>query len=137
MARAVEELIGDDELQRLVLFLERSDGGNGDDALDAELLESVDIGAEVEFGWKNSVAASVACEEGDLAAFEHAANVGVGRSAERSFHLYFLDFRQARHRVEAAAADNSDFRLCQSTSRNTSECVSQTRDYTRRRWRDS
>jgi hypothetical protein len=47
MPRAVEELIGDDELQRLMLFLERSDSGNGYDALHAELFEAMNIGAEI------------------------------------------------------------------------------------------
>src|SRR5579863_2949633 len=59
MTGAVEELIGYHELEWLVLFLERSDGRNGDDPLDAELLESVNVGAEIELARHNSVAASV------------------------------------------------------------------------------
>ena len=58
------------KLQRLVLFLERSDGGNGDDALDPELLEGVDIGAEIQFARQDAVATSVARQKGNFAAFE-------------------------------------------------------------------
>ena len=48
MKGAVDELIGNDEVGGLVFFLERADGGDGDDALDAELFEGVDVGAEVQ-----------------------------------------------------------------------------------------
>ncbi len=34
---AVDELVGDHEVRRLVLFLERANGGHGEDALDAQL----------------------------------------------------------------------------------------------------
>ena len=47
MAGAIEELVGDHEIQRLVFFLQRSHGGNGNDALDAQLLEAVNIGAKI------------------------------------------------------------------------------------------
>src|SRR5205823_4384212 len=41
VTRAVEELIRDHELQRLVLFFQRPDRGDGDDAFHAQLLEAV------------------------------------------------------------------------------------------------
>ena len=85
MKGAVDELIGHDEVGGLVLFLERADGGDGEDALDAELLEGVDVGAEVQFGGKDAMAAAVAREEGDLAAFELAENEGVGGCRRRAF----------------------------------------------------
>src|SRR5579863_820706 len=85
MTGAVEELIGYHELEWLVLFLERSDGRNGDDTLDAELFESMDVGAKIEFAWHDAVAASVPREERDLASFEDAADIGVRGSAERRF----------------------------------------------------
>ena len=37
MKGAIDELVGNDEVGGLVLFLERADGGDGEDALDAEL----------------------------------------------------------------------------------------------------
>ena len=82
---AIDELVGNDEVSGLVLFLERADGGDGEDALDAEFLEGVDVGAEVELGGKNAMAAAVAGEKGDLAAFELAENEGVGGRRRRAF----------------------------------------------------
>ena len=42
---AVDELVGDDEVGGLVLFLEAADGADGEDAGDAERLHGVDVGA--------------------------------------------------------------------------------------------
>ena len=84
VAGAVEELVGNDELQRLVLFLQRTNRRDRQNALDAELFESINVGAEIQFAGQDAVAASVAGEEGDLAAFQRAENIGVGGLAEGS-----------------------------------------------------
>jgi len=47
MPRAVDKLIGDYELQWLVLFFERSDRGNRKDAIDSQLFKSINVCAEV------------------------------------------------------------------------------------------
>ena len=47
VAGAIEELVGNDEIQRLMLFFQRSDGGNRNDAFDSQLLEAVNVGAEI------------------------------------------------------------------------------------------
>ena len=116
VAGTVEELVGDDEVERLVLLFERSDGGDGDDALDAELLESVNIGTEVEFAGHQDMAATMPGEESDLAALERAADVGVRWSAEGRTNFYFFDFGEAGHGIEPAATDDSDLRLRQTSS---------------------
>ncbi len=113
MEGAIDELVGNDEVGGLVLFLERADGGDGKDALDAEFLEGVDVGAEVEFRGQNAMAAAVAREEGDFAAFQFAENEGVGWIAERRFHAHFVLIGEAGHGIEPAAADDADFRLSQ------------------------
>ena len=59
VASTIEELIGDDEIERLVLFLERSDGRNGNDAVNPQLLKAVDISAEVQLTRQKAVTASV------------------------------------------------------------------------------
>src|SRR5580692_3747366 len=43
MPRTIEELVRDYELQRLMFFLQRTYGGNGNYSLDTKLLESVDV----------------------------------------------------------------------------------------------
>src|SRR5579864_7572789 len=59
MAGAIEKLVWNHEIQRLVLFFERTNGRNGDDALDTELFEAMNIGAEVQLARKNSVSTPV------------------------------------------------------------------------------
>jgi hypothetical protein len=113
MEGAIDELVGDDEVSGLVLFLERADGGDGEDALDAELFEGVDVGAEVELGGQDAMAAAVAGKEGDFAAFELAEDEGVRGRAEGRFHGFLVDVGESRHGVEPAAADDADFRLRQ------------------------
>src|SRR5437016_5979423 len=91
---AVEELIWDHELQRLVLFFQRPDRGDGDDAFHAQLLEAVNVGAEIEFTGKNAVSSCMTRQKSDLAALQRAADVGVGRRAERSSEADFFHFSQ-------------------------------------------
>src|ERR1700689_2558324 len=83
MEGAIDELIGDDEVARFVLFFQRSDCGNRDDALDAKFLQRIDIGAEVQFRWKDAMTAPMAGEEGYLAAIEVAEDEGVAGVAKR------------------------------------------------------
>ena len=44
----IEELIGNDDVERLVLFLQAADGAGREDVLDAEHLHAEDVGAEVQ-----------------------------------------------------------------------------------------
>ena len=75
---AVDELIGDYEFGRLVLELERAYGGDGDDPFHAELFHGEDVGAEVQVGGEDTVAAAVAGQEDYLAAFEFTGHKDVG-----------------------------------------------------------
>ncbi len=109
MEGAVDELVGNDEVGGLVLFLERADGGDGEDALDAELFEGVNVGAEVELGGQDAMAAAVAREKSDLAALELAEDEGVGRRAEGRFDALFVNVGESGHGIKPAAADDADF----------------------------
>ena len=84
-ARAVEELVGDDEIERAMLFLERADGAEGDDALHAERFHAVDIGAEVQFRRRDAVTAPVAREKRHLLAGERAEDIVVRRHRRMAF----------------------------------------------------
>ena len=107
---AVDELVGDDEVGGLVLFLQATDGGDGEDGLvQPSGFERVDVGAEVELGGEDAVAAAVAGEEGDLPALEGAEDERVGGGAERGFDGELADVGEAGHGVEAAASDDADF----------------------------
>src|SRR5687768_13760208 len=53
--RAIEELIGHDDVERRILLLEAADSAGGDDPLDAQQFEPEDIGAKVELGRKKAM----------------------------------------------------------------------------------
>ena len=57
MPCAIEELVGNHKIQRLVFLLQRPDGGNRNNSLDSKLLEAMDIGAEIQLTGKNPVPA--------------------------------------------------------------------------------
>ena len=60
---AVEELVRDHDVLRRVLLLQAADRAGREDALDAELLEAVDVGAEVQLGRHHAVAGAVTRQE--------------------------------------------------------------------------
>ena len=105
---AVEELIGNEEFTGAQIFLEGADGADRDDALDAEKLHGVDIGAEIEFGGENAMAATVTGKKGDALPFQGADDEGVGGIAEGSLDANFAGVGQTAHGIEAAAADDAD-----------------------------
>ncbi len=110
MASAIEELRWDHEIQRLVFFLQRADGGNGNDAIHSQLLEAVNVGTKVEFAGQQLVAASVAGEKSDFASLEGAYDIGVGRVSEGRLQVDFVRVFKTGHVVQATAADDAD--LC-------------------------
>ena len=105
---AVDELIGNDEVGGLVLFLQRPHSGSGQDEFDAELLEPVNIGAEVELAGRDAVAAAVTGQEGDGPAVELAYHVGVRGLAEGGVERDLAQVGDAGHGVKPAAADDAD-----------------------------
>jgi hypothetical protein len=115
----IHELIGDDHVQRRVFLLERAHGGDGEDALHAQRLQGVDVGAEVDLAGRDAMAAPVAGQEGDLAPLERPEDEDIGRRTERGLHRDLVRVRHAAHLVEAAAADDPDLRRpsAQATSR--------------------
>ena len=56
---------------------------------------------------------AMARQKGDLAAFQFAQDKGVGGVAKGRLHALFMHVCESRHRIEPAAANNSDFRLSQ------------------------
>ena len=82
-ARAIEELIGNDEVERLVLLLQAADRARREDVLDAERLEAEDVGAEVQLRRHQPMPDAVPREKGDALAAQRADDVRRGRLAER------------------------------------------------------
>ena len=106
-ARAVDELVRDHHVQRLDVLAQAADGADGDDELDAELLEGPDVRAGGHLGWKKAVPDAVPRQERDALAVQRADGDGVAGRAVRCVDPQLLDVGEAVHLVEAAAADNS------------------------------
>ena len=76
----------------------------------------MDIGAKIELCGKDAVATPVSCQKSDFAARQCAQDIGVGGLAEGSPDADFFRLAQPGHRIQPAAADNSDFCLGQGLS---------------------
>jgi hypothetical protein len=110
-AGTVEELVGDDEIERAMFFFERPDGAQRNDAIDSERFHAVDIRPEIQLRRRDAMPAAVASEEGHVLAGQRAQDIIVRGIAEGSLYQDFLRRFKSGHGVEAAAADDSDFRF--------------------------
>ncbi len=113
MARAVEELVWDHKIEGLVFFFQRAHSRNRNDALDSQLLEAVNIGAEIQFAGQQFVPASMAGQKGDLTPFERAQNVCVGGIAKRCLLAQFVRVAESGHVIQTTAPDNANLCLLQ------------------------
>ncbi len=100
-----------------MLLLERADGGNGDDPFHAQLLHGEDIGAEVQLGGQEPMAPAVAGQKSHLPSLQLAGDEDIRGIAKRRTYLNLVRIAQAGHRIEPAAADDSNFRLLQTRLR--------------------
>jgi hypothetical protein len=107
---AVEELVGDDQVQRHVLFLQAADGAGRQDALDAQGLHREDVGAERQLGRREPVADAVPGEEHHLLAGEPAGHQRRRGRAERRLDRHVTAVRELGHVVEATASNDPDRR---------------------------
>src|SRR5271154_6572969 len=117
MEGPINELVGDDEVSRLMFFLERSHGRDREDPLHAQLLHCKDIRAEVKLRWQQQVPPPVAREKGYPPSGQIAQHKGVRRIAEWGGDASFSNVSQAGHGIEPAAPDDADFRFLQTTLR--------------------
>jgi hypothetical protein len=87
---AIDELIRDYEFGRLVLQLEGTYGGDGDDPFHAQLFHGEDVGAEVQVGGEDTVASAVAGQEDYLASLQFTGHKDVGGITEWGGYLKLL-----------------------------------------------
>ena len=115
MEGAVDELVRNHKVRRLMLLFERADGRDGEDPLHAQHLHREDVGAKVQFAGQDTMTASVARQKSNLATFKFADKyVGGIAKGRRSPHL--LRIGKSGHGVQAAAADDANFCLLQTGS---------------------
>ena len=108
-ARAVDELVADDELAQLELGLERARGVRADDPADAELPHRPDVRPVRDRVRRQLVLAAVAREERDALAADLADRERRRRLPVRRLDLDLLDVLEER--VEAGAAEDADLSL--------------------------
>ena len=89
-ARSIEELVGNDEIERAMFFFQRSHRTERQDAFHAQHLHSVNIGAEVQLRRRNAMAAAMPGKKGHSLALQFSDDVGVRRRAKRRVQLHFL-----------------------------------------------
>jgi hypothetical protein len=106
--RAVDELVGHDDVPRGDLLAEAPDRAHRDDPFRAELLERVDVGAEVEVAREHPVPAPVPRQEGEARPGEPAEHDLVGGVAEGRRDAPPLHDLEAGKLVEPAAADHAE-----------------------------
>src|SRR3954471_10236339 len=104
----IEELVGHEDIERLVLLLEAADGARRQQALHAEYLEAEDVGPEIQLGRQNPVSRAVAREKGDALPAQGASHVRSGRIAERRGDRALLAPGQLRHLVQAAPSNDAN-----------------------------
>src|SRR6202021_2225681 len=107
-ARAIEELVGDEEIERRQIIAQRAYRAYGNNSFRAEQLHREDVRAIVDFARREEMAASVAGEKRDTTIFEGPRDKSVRGIAEGSLHADFACAGKAGHAVEAAAADDAD-----------------------------
>ena len=107
----VEELIGNDDVERLHLGAEAADRAGRQDRADAEHLHPEDVRAEVQLGRRDAVAGAVPREECHLAPAQRADEVGPRGIPERRCQRDFFSLRQIGHVVQAAPTNDPDLDL--------------------------
>ena len=113
---AIEELIRNQNVQRLDVLLHAAHGRGGEDPFRSEQLEAKDVGAEVELGRHQGMPPAVTRQEGHRTTRQAAQDVPVRRITERRAYPLFAQDLQSVHLVQAAPADDPDQPLCHHSS---------------------
>ena len=109
-ACAIDELIGNYEVQGLVLLLQRADRAERDNPFDSQHLHAINIGPKVELRWRDAMPAAMPRQERDTAARQLAHYKLLRRAAEGRVHRNLFLCLKSWHGVQPAPSDNAD--LC-------------------------
>src|SRR5581483_11019609 len=113
MKSAINELIGNYEVGRLVLFLQRAHSGDRENTLDPKLLQAQDIRAKVQLAGKNPMPPAMPRQKRHLAPFQSSENIGVRRGAKGRLQIDLMNVGKAGHGIQATAPNNANFSLLQ------------------------
>src|SRR5262245_61387211 len=82
--RPIVKLVRQNDVERSMFLFERSHSTGGDNPFHPELLEAVNVGAEVKFRWRDRVIAVVPREQKDAMSSQCADTVAIGWGSNRS-----------------------------------------------------
>ena len=105
---AIRDTLGQHDIARCIIMLERPDRTDADDPAHAELLEPVEISSVRNFAREKLVAPGMAGEKDNLMPGQLSVDVGVGRGAEWRVQTYFFLRGESGKLVESAASDDSN-----------------------------
>src|SRR5687768_1394995 len=105
--RAIEELIGHDDVERRIFVLQAANGTGRDDPVGTKQLEPEDVRAKVELRRQQAMARPVSREKCDALAAERADQIRSRRVAERRLQRFLFSVGQLGHVVQATAADDT------------------------------
>ena len=106
--RAVDELVGNDDVPGAKLLLQTADRPDGEQKLGAELLQRAHVGAKVDLARKDAMTTAVARQEGDADATQLAHDERIRGRAERRAHRDLLRAVEPGHLIEPAPADHAE-----------------------------
>src|SRR5262249_55014169 len=104
----VIKLVRNHDVEGRNVLLHASDRTNGNQPLNSQFFEAVNICAVIDFGWQDPVAASMSCEECDFLAVEVADDKCIRWIPERSRYPHFFHIGKLVHLIEAASADHTN-----------------------------
>src|SRR4051812_38554882 len=95
--RPIEELVGQQQVERRVLGLEAPNGARRENPFGAEQLEAEDVGAKVQFRREDAVPDAMPREKRHPLALQNAGHVRPGWVAEWRRHAHLLALLEVRH----------------------------------------
>src|SRR5579859_213996 len=109
--RAIEQLIGDNEVARRDMLAQAAHGADRNHPLDAQTFQGPDVGAHWKFGRRNAMPAPVTRQKSHRDALDFADRNYVAGIAKGSLHRDLFHVGHALHLIESAAADYANLRL--------------------------
>ena len=97
--RVVVDLVRDDDVSRRKLLLQRAAGTDADNALYAQRLQGVNIGTVGDFAWRDVMANSVPCQEGNALSLQCADDDRCAGFSKGGGDSAFLRIAQSRHGI--------------------------------------
>ena len=114
--RPIDELVGNDDVERLVFFFQAADRARREDVFDAQHLHPEDVGAEIQLRRRQPVSGAVPRKKRHALSAQRAEHVRTRRIAKRRRQRDLVAIGDVGHVVQAAAADDADLNGIQSVS---------------------